>query len=110
MITSISAITLATHDMARTLRFYSIVGFPVIYGGPAADFSSLRAGEAQYLNLIAQPMDRQWSWWGRLIFYESDVDALHKRLTAAAFRRTPSRAMRNGASASSTSPTRTDMS
>jgi catechol 2,3-dioxygenase-like lactoylglutathione lyase family enzyme len=85
MITSISAITLATHDMARTLRFYSIVGFPVIYGGPAADFSSLRAGEAQYLNLIAQPMDRQWSWWGRLIFYESDVDALHKRLTAAGF-------------------------
>jgi catechol 2,3-dioxygenase-like lactoylglutathione lyase family enzyme len=83
MIISISAITLATHDMARALRFYSTVGFAVIYGGPTAAFTSLRAGEAQYLNLIAQPTDRRWSWWGRLIFYESDLDALHSKLVAA---------------------------
>src|SRR5437764_15054065 len=43
------------------------------------------AGEAQFLNLIAQPAARQWSWWGRLIFYESDVDALHARFALAGF-------------------------
>src|ERR1051325_2255394 len=86
MITSISAVTLATHDMTRALRFYNTAGFAVIYGGPDADFSSLRAGEVQFLNLIAQPGERQWVLWGRLIFYDSDVDALHGRLAAAGFR------------------------
>ena len=37
MIRSISAVTLATHDMARALRFYNTAGFPVIYGGADAD-------------------------------------------------------------------------
>ena len=60
MITSISAVTLATHDMARALRFYNTAGFPVIYGGVDADFTSLRAGDNQFLNLIAQPAARQW--------------------------------------------------
>ena len=85
MIESISAVTLATHDMARALRFYSMIGFPVIYGGADADFTSLRAGESQFLNLIAQPAERRWSWWGRLIFYASDIDALHARLIAAGY-------------------------
>ena len=85
MITSISAVTLATHDMARALPFYNTAGFAVIYGGADADFTSLRAGDNQFLNLIAQPAARQWSWWGRLIFYESDVDALHARFALAGF-------------------------
>jgi catechol 2,3-dioxygenase-like lactoylglutathione lyase family enzyme len=83
MITGISAVTLATHDMARALRFYRIVGCTVIHGGEDAPFTSLRLGEDNFLNLIAQPAGRQWSWWGRLIIYESDVDALHARLSAA---------------------------
>src|ERR1700693_2643667 len=85
MITSISAVTLATHDTARALRFYRIVGFPVIHGGEKAGFTSLRVGEANFLNLIVQPAGRQWSWWGRLIFYESDIDALHAKLAAAGY-------------------------
>lgn len=85
MVTGISAITLATHDMARALRFYSIVGFPVIFGGADTGFTSLKVGDGNFLNLIAQPADRQWSWWGRLIFYDPDVDALHARLTAAGY-------------------------
>jgi catechol 2,3-dioxygenase-like lactoylglutathione lyase family enzyme len=85
MIQGISAVTLATHDMARALRFYSIAGFAVIYGGAEASFTSLRAGESQFLNLIAQPADTRWSWWGRLIFYDSDVDGLHARFTAAGY-------------------------
>jgi catechol 2,3-dioxygenase-like lactoylglutathione lyase family enzyme len=85
MVRSISAVTLATHDMARALRFYRMAGFPVIHGGDDAAFTSLRAGEENFLNLIAQPAERRWSWWGRLIFYDSDVDALHARLAAAGY-------------------------
>ena len=44
MIESISAITLATHDMARAVGFYHMLGFDVIYGGDDAAFTSFRAG------------------------------------------------------------------
>jgi uncharacterized glyoxalase superfamily protein PhnB len=82
MITALSAITLATHDMAAAVRFYRLVGFEMLYGGEIASFTSFRAG-GSYLNLIAQPADKLWSWWGRAIFYESDVDGLYQRLVAA---------------------------
>jgi catechol 2,3-dioxygenase-like lactoylglutathione lyase family enzyme len=85
MITGISAVTLAAHDMARALRFYRLAGFRVLYGGAEASFTSLAAGEGQYLNLIAAAADRQWSWWGRLIFYDDDVDGLHARFVAAGY-------------------------
>jgi catechol 2,3-dioxygenase-like lactoylglutathione lyase family enzyme len=78
MIESISAITLATHDMARAVQFYTILGFEPVYGGPNAAFTSFRAGSG-YLNLTVQSEQRQWTWWGRVIFYVSDVDALHAR-------------------------------
>ena len=74
---SISAVTLATHDMARALRFYLALGFPLRYGGGDAAFSSFSAGGA-CLNLIAE-QKRAWSWWGRIIFYVSDVDAFYAR-------------------------------
>ncbi len=91
----ISAITLATHDMSRAVRFYRTLGFEVIHvfyrtlgfevihGGEDASFTSFRVGTG-YLNLIAQPAGRQWSWWGRVIFYVSDVDALYRRAVACA--------------------------
>ena len=82
MIDSISAVTLATHDMARAVRFYRILGFEMLYGGDDAAFTSFRAGSG-YLNLIAEPAERSWSWWGRIIFYHSDVDALHASVIAA---------------------------
>ena len=82
MIEGISAVTLATHDMARAVRFYRLIGFTLLFGGEAAEFTSFRAGN-NYLNLIAQPAETRWSWWGRLIFYDSDVDGLHARLVAA---------------------------
>ena len=81
MIESISAVTFATHDMQRAVRFYSLLGFQILYGGEKAAFTSFRAGP-NFLNLIAQPAERQWSWWGRVIFYESDVDGLYARLVA----------------------------
>jgi catechol 2,3-dioxygenase-like lactoylglutathione lyase family enzyme len=78
-IESISAITLATHDMGRAVRFYRALGFVLRYGGECAEFTSFHAGSG-YLNLIAQPPERRWSWWGRVIFYVSDVDVLHERI------------------------------
>ena len=82
MIEGISAVTLATHDMRRAVLFYRMLGFELLYGGEEAAFTSFRAGP-NFLNLIAQPAERRWSWWGRLIFYVSEVDALYSRLVAA---------------------------
>ena len=84
MIESISAVTLATHSMTRAVHFYRMLGFEVVYGGDDAAFTSFRAGSS-YLNLIAQPAERRWSWWGRVIFYHSDVDALHASVVAAGY-------------------------
>src|SRR6516225_9347875 len=47
MIESISAITLATHNMARAVHFYRMLGFQVIYGGDHAAFTSFRAAIVQ---------------------------------------------------------------
>ena len=85
MITGISAVTLATHDMRRAVRFYRLLELPIVHGGEDADFTSFRAGD-NFLNLIAQPEERRWSWWGRLIFYHPDLDALYARLVAAGVR------------------------
>ena len=82
MIEGISAVTLGTHDMRRAVGFYRSLGFDVFHGGEASSFTSLRAGTG-YLNLIAQPQQKRWSWWGRIIFYVTDVDALYDRALAA---------------------------
>ena len=103
MITALSAITLATHDMEAAVRFYRLVGFEMLYGGETASFTSFRAGDG-YLNLTTEPAEIKW--WGRAIFYESDVDGLFERLLAAGIR-PRRRATRPGASASFTSPTPT---
>lgn len=85
MIAGISAVTLATHDMPRAVRFYRELGFEMLYGGEDASFTSFRVGPG-FLNLIAQPAERHWSWWGRVIFYDPEVDALYARLVAAGYR------------------------
>ena len=85
MIECISAITLATHDMARAVAFYEALGFARKYGGASATFTSFHVGSG-YLNLTLAGPDHAWSWWGRAIFYESDVDALYARLVAAGHR------------------------
>jgi catechol 2,3-dioxygenase-like lactoylglutathione lyase family enzyme len=89
MIESISAVTLATHDMPRAVRYYRALGFEPLHASEEQSFTSFRAG-AGYLNLIAQPAERRWSWWGRVIFYVADVDAVHQRALAAGYRPTTS--------------------
>jgi len=80
-IESINAVTLAVHDMRRSVRFYTALGFSVRFGGEQDAFTGLHAGSG-YLNLIAQPPDRHWSWWGRVIFHVSDVDEFYRRAVA----------------------------
>ena len=79
---SISAITLAVCDMARSVDFYQRkVGLTMLYGGEQAGFTSFRVGDG-YLNLIAAP-DLESGWWGRVIFYVDGVDDLYQRLLDA---------------------------
>ena len=80
MITALSAVTLATRDMAAAVRFYRLCGFEMLYGGETAAFASFRAGQS-FLNLTTEPAEIKW--WGRAIFYENDVDGLYARLLAA---------------------------
>jgi catechol 2,3-dioxygenase-like lactoylglutathione lyase family enzyme len=44
MIEGISAVTLATHEMSRAVRFYRALGFEVLHGGEQSSFTSFRAG------------------------------------------------------------------
>ncbi len=82
MIQALSAVTLATHDMARSVAFYATLGFALKSGGPQAGFTSFHAGGG-YLNLAAVRNTERWVGWGRAIFYVDDVDALHARAVAA---------------------------
>jgi catechol 2,3-dioxygenase-like lactoylglutathione lyase family enzyme len=79
MIQRLSAITLAVREMSTAVSFYSTFGFAIVYGGPEATFTSLRMGEA-FVNLILRS-DYTPAWWGRVIFYVDDVDALYLTLT-----------------------------
>ncbi len=80
-IEAISAITLATHDMARAVAFYAGLGFDFSYGGAQSSFTSFHIGSG-HLNLMAAPEDQSWGAWGRVIIYVSDVDALYAHAVA----------------------------
>ena len=58
---SISAVTLATHNMERAVQFYLALGFSMRYGGTSAAFTSFHAG-SNYLNIIVAPADQRLSW------------------------------------------------
>ena len=101
MIEGISAVTLGTHEMPRAVRFYRALGFEVLHGGEESSFTSFRAGTS-YLNLIAQPAERRWSWWGGS---SSTLPMLTHFTTVRSQRDTsqlPCPATPNGVSASST--------
>jgi catechol 2,3-dioxygenase-like lactoylglutathione lyase family enzyme len=76
----ISAVTLLTADMRKSVQFYSSVGFELLYGGEDADFSSFRAGSG-YLNVqLDARRDAHGPIWGRVIFWVDDVDGMHQRV------------------------------
>jgi catechol 2,3-dioxygenase-like lactoylglutathione lyase family enzyme len=84
-IEALSAVTLATADMAASVRFYESVGFRVVVGGPDAPFTTFRVGTG-FLNLQLDadhaPLH---AIWGRAIFWVADVDATHAELVAAGY-------------------------
>ena len=79
-IESISAVTLATRSMLNSVDFYTSLGFELTSGGPLAEFTTFRVGQ-QYLNIIATPEEP--AWWGRVIFWVSDVDRMYRRALEA---------------------------
>lgn len=81
-IEDLSAVTLATHDMARSVAFYRALGFAISHGGPEAAFTSFHAGRS-FLNLIAVAAEVPLAWWGRAIFHVADVDETHRAALAA---------------------------
>jgi catechol 2,3-dioxygenase-like lactoylglutathione lyase family enzyme len=81
-ICALSAVTLATGDMARAVRFYGALGFAMAYGGEGADFTSFRVG-ASYLNLARGGPAPSRAGWGRVIFHVDDVDAMYAVAVAA---------------------------
>jgi len=85
VLTGISAITLATHDMGRAVAFYEALGFVLKFGGPAARFTSFRVGSS-YLNLMSMSEEHVWGQWGRAIFYVDDVDAYYARAVSTGLR------------------------
>ena len=79
----INALTLVTSDMARSVAFYSDLGFELNYGGSNDEFTSLRAGPG-YLNLqFVADWEPPSQVWGRVILWVDDVDAVHRRGLAA---------------------------
>jgi catechol 2,3-dioxygenase-like lactoylglutathione lyase family enzyme len=84
-IEALSAVTLATADMAASVRFYETAGFRAVVGGADAAFTTLRAGSG-FLNLQADPAHAPLAAiWGRVIFWVADVDATHAALRAAGY-------------------------
>ena len=76
-IETISAVTLAVTDMARSFAFYESLGFRLRYGGPDAGFTSFVLDD-RYVNL--QPTETPPTpGWGRVILHVEDVDAIHAR-------------------------------
>jgi len=73
---TISAVALATLDMAASVQFYEALGFKLTFGGVAAPFSSLRFGQC-FVNLALREIETPVAWWGRVIFHVPDVDAVY---------------------------------
>ena len=76
-ISKISAVTLPTDDMKKSVNFYSkIPNFKIVYGGPDSQFTSFLIEDTakSYLNLKLYRTHSTGS--GRIIFYVDDVDEL----------------------------------
>ena len=105
MIESISAITLATHNMSRAVSFYRMLGFEIVHGG---DDASLRAFELEQIISISSPNRPSEIGLGGDVL-SSTIPTLTLFMRAwlrPATVQTRHRKMPNGANGSSTSPTR----
>jgi catechol 2,3-dioxygenase-like lactoylglutathione lyase family enzyme len=83
-IRSISAVTLATPDMARAVRFYEALGFQIAFGGETDAFTSFRVGSGS-LNLTTANDRPPSTGTIRVIFHVDDVDAMYAQVLARGF-------------------------
>lgn len=84
-VTGLSAVTLATGDMAAALGFYrDTLRMRVVHGGDDARITSLSAG-AGFLNVVRADGPTT-GFWGRVILHVDDVDAAFARVVAAGYR------------------------
>lgn len=83
-ICAINAVTLRTGDMAACIAFYRALGMEITFGGPAARFTTLSAGNC-HVNLSAALVVSAEPFPGRVIFHVDDVDALYARICGAGY-------------------------
>ncbi len=86
--TEINAITLVVTDMARSLRFYTDLGFTLAYGGPENAFTTLSWGVDEPVNFVNLQHTGQTpgNGWGRVIFFTPDPDAVHSTAVSSGHR------------------------
>ena len=75
MAIEINAITFVVTDMARSVGFYTDLGFEVAYGGDDAPFTSLKIGN-NFVNL-QHTGEVPGTGWGRVIFHVASPDEVH---------------------------------
>ena len=82
--TEINAITFVVTDMARSVCFYSDLGFKLVYGGSDDPFSTMSWGEdpLNFVNL-QYTGETPGTGWGRVIFFTPSPDAVHAMALAA---------------------------
>jgi len=80
----INAITLVVTDMARSVQFYTDLGFSIVYGGADEPFVSLEVG-VNFINL-QRTGQAPGTGWGRAIIHVADPDALHQTASQAGYR------------------------
>jgi len=79
----LNAITFVTADMAASVAFWQTAGFPLAYGGPEAEFTSLKVG-SNFVNLTTME-SAAGGFWGRIIIHVPSPDETHGRLVAAGY-------------------------
>ncbi len=80
-ITGLSAVTLSSGNLDRAVHFYERLGFDLIHHNRIVQFATFRAG-SQYLNITGEKSGERVSFWGRAIFYVSDVDGMYEQAVA----------------------------
>ena len=81
MATEINAITFIVTDMARSVGFYTDLGFEIVYGGAREPFTSLSIG-SNFVNLQRTGAPPG-TGWGRVIFHVDSPDEIHDTAIAA---------------------------
>ncbi len=79
----LNALTLATPRMSESVRFWTIPGLEVTYGGPDESFTSLSMG-GNFVNLFATEGGVA-EFWGRAVLHVPSPDELWQRFRDAGF-------------------------